>query len=160
MDLEILEAALERALAEAGTGDSPAPGLLFGFGCLPEMRAFAAARRAALLPTRNCLTALVGEEGLKDLEKDHTLVASPGWVRKMWLARAGLAGGWQVDDYRQNCGRYDRVLVLDAGLTPLTDEEIITCYDLIQVPLEVQALDLSHFRLLLEDFIRAAGNSA
>ena len=158
-NLEILEATLGQALAEARAEGGPPPGLLFGFGCLPEMRAFAAAQGAALLPTRNCLTALAGEEGLKDLEKDRTLVASPGWVRKMWLARAGTAGGWQADDYRQNFGRYDRVVVLDPGLTPLTDEEIITCYDLIQVPLEVQPLDLGYFRRLLEDFLRASSSS-
>ena len=152
-NLEIMEETLDQVLADARAGGDPPLGLLFGFGCLPEMRAFAAARRTPCLPTRNCLTALAGEEGLKGLEKDRTLVASPGWVRKMWLARAGTAGGWKTDDYRQNFGRYDRVVVLDPGLIPLTDEELITCYDLIQVPLEVQHLDLGHFRQLLKIFI-------
>jgi hypothetical protein len=154
-NVETLEAALDQALAEARAEGGPA-GLLFGFGCLPEMRAFATARGAALLPTRNCLTALAGEEGLKELEKDRTLVASPGWVRKMWLGRAGTAGGWQADDYRQNFGRYDRVLVLDPGLSPLTDEEIITCYDLIQTPLEIRPLDLGRLRLALEELLATA----
>ena len=154
-NLETLEAGLDQALAEARTGGGPV-GLLFGYGCLPEMRAFAAARRAALLPARNCLAALAGEDGLKELEKDRTLVASPGWVRKMWLGRAGAVGGWQADDYRQNFGRYDRVVVLDPGLNPITDEEIITCYDLIQVPLEVRPLDLGPFRLALEELLTAA----
>jgi hypothetical protein len=155
-NLEVLEATLDQALADVRAGGGRPSGLLFGFGCLPEMRAFAAARGLALLPTKNCLTALAGEEGVKNLEKDRTLVASPAWVRKMWLGRAGTAGGWQADDYRQNFGRYDRVVVLDPGLTPLTDEEIITCYDLIQVPLEIQPLGLGHFRQLLEDFFNAS----
>ena len=150
-NLETLEAALNQALIEART-DAPV-GLLFGYGCMPDMRAFAAARGAALLPARNCLTALAGEDELKELEQGRTLVASPGWVRRMWLGRAGTSGGWQVEDYRQNFGRYDRVLVLDPGLTPITDEEIITCYDLIQVPLEIQPIDLAHFHKVLAELL-------
>jgi len=158
-NLETLETALEEAIfktrAQARAG---APtGLLFGYGCMPDMRAFAAARGALLLPARNCLTALAGEDELKELEKGRTLVASPGWVRRMWLGRAGTAGGWQAEDYRQNFGRYDRVLVLDPGLIPLTDEEIITCYDLIQVPLEIQPLSLARFHKALAELLAPAG---
>jgi len=154
-NLETMEETLERALIEARS-DGPR-GLLYGYGCMPDMRAFAAARGIALLSARNCLAALTGEDKLRELEKDHTLVASLGWIRKMWLGRAGTAGGWQVEDYRQNFGRYDRVLVLDPGLTPLTDEEIITCYDLIQVPLELHPFDLGLFHQVLTELMASTG---
>jgi len=43
-------------------------------------------------------------------------------------------------------GRYDRILVLDTGSNPLSDEEILEFYDLTQVPIEIQQIDLDHLR--------------
>ncbi len=131
-------------------------GLLFGCQCLPEMKIFAQSQGVPALSVRNCLAALVGDGRLRELEQDRTLVASPGWVRKMWLGRAGTPTGWQADDFRLQFGRYDRILVLDPGLHPLTDEEIITCFDLVQVPIEVQPCDLTHFRHVVLDLVKAA----
>lgn len=153
-NIERLEEALAEASAErCGPGREERLLFLYGTACLPEMKPFAGKLEAEILPVRNCLAALVGDEKLKQLEQNHTLVASPGWVRKMWLGRAGTVGGWTADDYRMQFGRYDLILVLDAGLNPLTDEEIITCFDLVQVPIEVQPCDLTFFRQLFWDFI-------
>jgi hypothetical protein len=153
-NIERLEEILDGAIAVARRQGAPAIKLLYGSACLPEMKAFAKARGVAALPVKNCLAALVGETRLRELEQNHTLVASTGWVRQMWLGRAGTATGWTADDYRLQFGRYERILVLDPGLRPLTDEEIITCYDLVQVPLEVQPCDLKHFHHL---FLELAG---
>lgn len=40
---------------------------------------------------------------------------------------------------------HGRILVVDPGLDPLTDEEILDFFDLSQVPVEVEALDLRCF---------------
>ncbi len=156
-NIEKMEEVLDETIrAQREPDRRRAPKLLFGCGCLPEMKAFAEARGVRTLATKNCLSALVGEEKLKELEQNRTLVASPGWVRKMWLGRAGTALGWQADDFRLQFGRYDLILVLDPGLSPLTDEEIITCFDLIQVPIEVRPCDLEHLRRLLLELARPA----
>jgi len=153
-NIERLEEALEEASAER-RGESREERLLFLYGsaCLPEMKPFARKLEAETLPVRNCLAFLVGDEKLKQMEQNRTLVASPGWVRKMWLGRAGTVGGWTADDYRMQFGRYDLIVVLDAGLNPLTEEEIITCFDLVQVPIETYPCDPAYFRKLFLDFI-------
>lgn len=155
-NVERLEETLEQAAAMGEKGDGQSPFFLYGTACLPEMKPFAQKLGATVLPVRNCLAALVGDAKLKELEQNRTLVASPGWVRKMWLGRAGTAGGWTADDYRMQFGRYDLILVLDPGLNPLTDEEIITCFDLVQVPIEVQPCGLEYFRQLFLDFLDPA----
>jgi len=145
-NIERLEEVLDTAVKEHRQASGRPMGFLYGCACLPTMKDFARERGVAVLPVRNCLAALVGDAELKELEQNRTLVASPGWVRKMWLGRAGSSTGWTADDYRMQFGRYDRILVLDPGLKPLTDEEILTCFDLVQVPIETQPCDLEHFR--------------
>jgi len=154
-DIEKLENALTGEVAERELKQEGVPlGLMFGWGCLPWMRDFAKEKNVPVLNVKNCLAAMVGDEELKELEKNRTLVATPGWVRKMWLGRAGTPEGWRVDDYRIQFGRYDLILVLDPGLNPLSDEEIITCFDLVQVPLEVRPCDLGHFRETFLEFVK------
>ena len=153
-NIERLEEVLDAAVKDhRRTGGGPL-GFLYGCACLPTMKDFARECGAAVLPVRNCLAALVGDAKLKELEQNRTLVASPGWVRKMWLGRAGTATGWTADDYRMQFGRYDRILVLDPGLNPLTDEEILACFDLVQVPIEVEPCDLEHFRQVFKELLK------
>jgi hypothetical protein len=145
-NIEKMEETLDERIAEVRAANNGAEiALLYGMACLPTMKDFAAAHGVKVLPERNCLAALVGDAKSRDLEQNRTLLASTGWVRKMWLGRAGTASGWQADDFRMHCGRYDRVLVLDTGLSPLSDEEIITCFDLVQVPLEIMECSLDYF---------------
>jgi hypothetical protein len=152
-NIEKMEEILAETAAKARAGGAADIGLLYGMACLPTMKDFAAAHNLKVLKPRNCLAAMVGDEKLKELEKDRTLVATPGWVRKMWLGRASDGSGWQADDFRMHAGRYDRILVLDAGLSPLSDEEIITCFDLVQVPIEVMECSLDYFRGVFRELI-------
>jgi hypothetical protein len=52
-----------------------------------------------------------------------------------------------------NLGRYERILVLDAGLATLSDEEILEFFDLVQVPVEVESLNLDHFHDILMNLL-------
>ena len=149
-DIELLQGTLEQEIEGLRKAEADSTvGLLFGNWCLPDMKEVAQRLNVPVLKTRNCLSALVGDEELKKLEENRTMVASPGWVRKMWLGRVGTTLGWTADDYRIQFGRYDRILVLDPGIAPLSDDEIITCFDLVQVPLEIQPCGLGHFKDLL-----------
>lgn len=57
---------------------------------------------------------------------------------------AGL--GWDTVDVRMNLGRYDRILLLDTEVVPINDEEVLMFYDLVQVPVEIEPVDLTYFK--------------
>jgi hypothetical protein len=46
------------------------------------------------------------------------------------------------------------VAALEPGINPLSEEEILSFFDLTQVPLDVQPLDLSHFKTILVEALR------
>jgi hypothetical protein len=152
-DLNLLEKSVKEALA-AAAGAEPGPRLMLGAGCLPQLPELLKGRDIPALPAKNCLGALVGEERLLELEKDRTMVITPAWL-EMWFAEDGLRAlfGWDDTDFRLNFGRYDRILILDAGLCPLTDEEILGAFEIIQVPIESAPFSLDHFEKVLLNFL-------
>jgi hypothetical protein len=152
-DLGLLEESLGKALAEAG--GEPGPSLLIGSGCLPHMPAIAAERGLRLLEAKNCLEALLGQPRLKELESGRTMVITPSWLRKAWFAPDGIRAtlGWDNADFRMSFGRYDRLLVLDPGFEPVTDEELLEAFEIIEVPLEVEPLGLERFERVVVDFL-------
>jgi hypothetical protein len=153
-DINLLARRLEEA---AGSVDGADAGvrLLLGYGCLPGLKETAEGKGWPLLATKNCLGALVGEDKLMELEKDKTMVITPAWIRKAWFAEEGIRDllGWDDTDFRMNFGRYDRILVLDFGLNPLTDEEILEAFSIIEVPIETESMPLEHFEKFFIDFL-------
>ena len=153
---------LEQSLGAAC--EKIAPGLrtsrairrVIGQGCLRHMQQWADRKQARLLPTKNCLTALLGEDELRALEQNQTMVITPSWIRRNWFAEEGLRSllGWDDTDFRINFGRYERILVLDSGLESLTDEETLEAFSVIEVPLETAPLSLERFKDFFEDFLR------
>ncbi len=78
------------------------------------------------------------------LEDGDTMVMTPGWVRVLPQIMQSL--GWDEVDVRINLGRYKRILIVDSGVKSLSDEDVLAFFDLTQVPLEIELLDLGHFR--------------
>lgn len=156
-DLNLPEKRLDQALEKipAGLRDGAEIRLMVGRSCLPNMAEWAADKNIRLLPTKNCLTALLGDERLKELEQNRTIVITPAWLRRNWFAEEGPRTllGWEDTDFRINLGRYDRILVLDSGLESLSDEEILEAFAVIEVPLELEPLSLDHFKSLFEEFL-------
>ncbi len=124
--------------------------LLYGSGCHPEVCRFTRRFGAGVAPVKNCIEAFCGPDA-KRLEENRTLVLTPGWVRGWPAIMEAL--GWDAVDVRIHLGRYDRILILEPGVNPLTDEEILTFFDLVQVPVEVQPLDLSRFRATVDQVL-------
>jgi len=138
---EALKAAIERSKpSERKTC------LLYGQGCYPEIKSFLEKHGVAAFPVKNCIEALLGKDA-PELKDTKTMIMTPGWVRA-WPATIE-ALGWNEVDARINLGRYERILVIDAGIEPLTDEETLWFFDLVQVPLEIRKVDLSILRDLL-----------
>jgi hypothetical protein len=148
-DIARLEVELGEALARAKTSAADIR-ILLGHGCQPEMSQIVGKYGAKILSVKNCIEAFVGER-IKELEKNRTMIMTPGWVRAWQSMMKAL--GWNEVDVRINLGRYDRILILDPMIHPLTEEEILNFFDLCQVPVEIEPLDLSHFKHLLEEFL-------
>ncbi len=148
-NLPRLEEALGAALAEAlPSGRKIA--LLYGQGCHPEIGSFLEKQGAAAFPVKNCIEALLGKDA-PEIRDTKTMIMTPGWVRAWPAIMEAL--GWDEVDVRMNLGRYERILVVDAGIEPLTDEETLWFFDLIQVPVEIRKIDLAAFRDLLSGLL-------
>jgi hypothetical protein len=80
------------------------------------------------------------------------MIMTPGWIRAWPDIMASL--GWDAVDVRQNLGRYNRILLLEPGISPLTDDEILAFFDLIQVPIDIEILDLTNFQDLIGSMLR------
>jgi len=151
---------LEKSLKDILDGDLPNNSelrLLLGSGCLPGLADLLKERKkdVPILSSKNCIESLVGLEELRELEKNKTMVITPSWIRRTWFAENGLRVilGWDNTDFRQNFGRYDRLLVLDSGIKPLTDLEILEAFEIIEVPIETLSFSLEHFNKILWSFL-------
>jgi hypothetical protein len=153
-DLELLEKELTPLLEDTKSNGQTLR-LLIGHGCLPHMKELAKSYDVPILTTKNCVEALLGEERLRELEQNRTMVITPAWIRKVYLAPEGVKKvlGWDATDFKINFGRYDRFLVLEAGLEPLTVEETLEFFELAEVPIETEEMDLNHFKQIMTEFL-------
>jgi len=149
-DLPRLEKELTRALEETER-DGTEVQIFFGSGCHPEICRLARRFSAGIAPVKNCIEAFCGENAEK-LEENRTMIMTPGWIRA-W-SRIMEALGWDEVDVRINLGRYDRMLLLDAGLDPLSEEEILSFFDLVQVPIKIESLNLDLFKSTLAEVLQ------
>lgn len=101
---------------------------------------------------KNCIDMLIGEELAGELQKNRTSLMTPAWIR---MINQSIADGqWSVTDARLNLGWYNKILILDTGVDSLSDEQIMEFYDLTQVEIEILAVDLSHFKTLLQELLQ------
>lgn len=149
LDLKLLEKELRAAIDSAGSQAQDQVKVFFGRGCLPHMDELLREKGLPLCPTNNCISAFVGEDKVRELEQGNTILMTPSWIR-YWPGNSRRLAGWDEVDFRTGLGRYDRILVIDPGINPLSDEEILEFFDLVQVPIEVIDIDLGHFQATLE----------
>ena len=68
--------------------------------------------------------------------------------------REGL--GWDEVDARQNFGFYEVIVLLDFGLEPIDDLEVLECFEYTQKPVEVVPARLDRFRSVLQEVVTGA----
>ena len=101
---------------------------------------------------RNCIDMLIGSELTRELQKNRTSLMTPAWIK---MTNQSIADGqWSVTDARLNLGWYNKILILDTGVEPLDDEQIMEFYDLTQVEIDILPVDLSHFKSLLKELLQ------
>jgi hypothetical protein len=137
---------LKKAVSVANGSDIS---LLVGSDCYCEVSIsdFAKQINANIINEKNCIEAILGPERTDELQRDRTTIHTQGWVRmiRQSITDNGLMG----DSIRIMLGYFERILLLDYGVKPYSDEDILTYYDLLQVPIEIEPVQLDYFKGVL-----------
>lgn len=146
VDLNNLRDTVRDKLDELRASSGEEIKLLYGNMCHPDLCKICAERLVGL-PSKgiNCIELVIPPELIKKLDSE----AKTFYITSMWLAQyKNFFGkqGWDQIDVRMNMGYYDRILLLDAGIREITDEEIIEYFELVQVPIDTYPITLDYFK--------------
>jgi len=114
--------------------------------CHPKMSEFIEEYDVIKLQPRNCIELILGKERQNELEKsDKIFYLTQGWLQN-WREIFSQGQGWDEIDARQNFGFYDKILLLDTGVSEFNDEDILDFFEYTQVPIEIENIDLAVFK--------------
>ena len=149
-----MEQELDRAIL-AGRDVGGAISLLVGQECQAQQPISHIAEncKGRLPAERNCIDIFLGHERALALQENRTTIMTPGWIEM--FNKSIAEGFWTVEDARINLGWYDKILLLDTGLEPLTDEMILEFFELTQVPIEILPVSLDHFKKVVLQLLAA-----
>lgn len=144
VDYDKLKDGITEALNDNATEEKVV--LFFGSMCHPEMSEFTEKCNVIRLQPRNCIELILGKERQEELEKsDQIFYITQGWLQN-WREIFSQGQGWDEIDARQNFGFYDKILLLDTGVSEFSDEDILDFFEYTQVPIEIESIDLAVFK--------------
>ena len=151
--LHVSEERLGQALEEAlGAEDGVA---CFYGACHPDLDAKLAERGGRRLEAKNCIAAFLSSAEQAELG-DRVFIMSPGWL-KAWRNIFVEGLGWDEIDARTNFGAYDLVVVLDFGLEPIDDLDVLEFFDYTQTEVEIVPATLDYFRAQVARLLQVQG---
>ena len=154
IEFDKLKDTILNSLNQAGSGMKQV--LLFGSMCHPDIDVFTEPYQVVRLEPRNCIELILGKEALQEKEKSARIFyLTPGWLEH-WREIFRQAQGWDEIDARQNFGFYDKILLLDTGVAELSEEVILEFYEYTQVPIEIEAVDLTIFKSRIAEALKKA----
>ena len=86
----------------------------------------------------------MGPEKTEELQKNRTTIHTRGWMEM--INQSVKDDPINRDTIRIMLGHFDKMLLLDYGITPFSDEEILSYYDLLEVPIEIESVQLNYFQ--------------
>lgn len=104
----------------------------------------------------NCIE-LILEDKVKN-NNDNNLYITSGWVLKFDDLNKFM-NAVDVYDIRQQYGQYENVIIGDTDVCEFTDDMIFDLFEKIQVPIEIQKVDINNFKNKILDAIEKAINS-
>ena len=105
----------------------------------------------------NCLEAIIGNRVVESYVEGKNIYLTSGWVEKFdQLNEFSNA----VDNYDviNQFGMYENAIIGDTGIIEITDDMIFELYEKIQIPVEVEQVDINIFENLIIDAIKEAIN--
>jgi len=141
---------LEMAISSAPNSEIS---LLVGRECFCEISIsdFASRVNANVIDEKNCIEAVLGVEKTQALQKDKSTIHTRGWMNMISLVSEH--DPISRDSIRQMLGYFEKLILLDYGIQPYTDEEILSYYDLLEVPIEIESAQLTHFGKVLNKLL-------
>ena len=149
VDFDELAQAVTAGLRGMGDGYIP---VIMGCQCHPELEQIAAEYGGRVMQAKSCIEMLLGDKMAELDAEAKTFYLTGGWLEN-WRQIFIEGMKWDAVDARQNFGYYDRILLLDTGIVPISEEDLLEFYDYAQVPVETMPVDLGHLRKLLEQLL-------
>ena len=143
--LDVVPGELDKALSQALAGTS-APRCLYG-ACSPDIDAILAEHGGRRLPVRNCVEAFLSPEE-RAAFGDHAFIITASLLRD-WRSIYVESLGWDEIDGRINFGMYEVIVLLDFGLVPIDDIDVLEFFDFTQTPIDIVPASLDRFRELV-----------
>jgi len=148
--LHVSEERLGQALDEA-LGTEHGVACFYG-ACHPDLDARLAERGGRRLNAKNCIAAFLSPAEQAKLG-ERTFIMSPGWL-KAWRSIFVEGLGWDEIDARLNFGAYDRVVILDFGLEPIDDLDVLEFFDYTETEVEIVPATLNYFRARVAEILQ------
>ena len=104
----------------------------------------------------NCIE-LILEDKIKE-NNDNNLYITPGWVLKFDELNKFI-NAVDVYDIRQHYGQYDNIIIGDTDVCEFTDDMIFDLFEKIQVPIDIQKVNINNFKSKILMSIEKAINS-
>jgi hypothetical protein len=135
--------------------------LLYGSMCHPDIAQMAGEHGAVCPREGNCIDMFLSPERKKEMEGgENVFFMTTGWF-KHWRGIFRDGQGWDAIDARMNFGRYDKILILDSGISDFAEEEILDLFDYTQVPIDIEPVAPGYFKdIVVNACLRAAKGKA
>ena len=104
----------------------------------------------------NCIELIIKNK--KSIIDEKNLYITSGWVLKFDELN-NFINAVDIYDIRQQYGRYENVIIGDTKVCEFTDEMIFDLFEKIQVPIEIQDIDINNFKNKIIDAIKKAISS-
>jgi hypothetical protein len=128
--------------------------LLYGSMCHTEWPRITEKRETVYPKTANCVETLLGTENKKELDKSGNVYFLTMGGLRQWKEVYRQGHGWDDADARVNFGYFEKIVVLDTGVFPISDEDLFEFFDFTQVPVEVMRISLDHFKSVVLDLCK------
>lgn len=106
----------------------------------------------------NCIELIIKSENKKSIPNDKNLYITPGWVLKFDELNKFI-NSVDMYDIRQQYGQYENIIIGDTNVCDFTDDMIFNLFEKIQVPIEIEEVDISVFKNKIINSINRAINS-
>lgn len=104
----------------------------------------------------NCIELLIDSE--KRDNNDKNLYITPGWVIKFDELNRFM-NAVDIYDVRHQYGQYENVIIGDTGVCEISDDMVFDLFEKIQVPIEIEKVDINNFKNKIINSIKIAINS-